>query len=107
MPAYEPGTQLRIVLDWDEAKDPKPAFIAKALSRRESMALLSRLESMGGTFAEQNAAIDNIIAEHLLEWENIDVPFTLDAVNDVLGNSDAWRLAFQIAKQIGVYEKKA
>ena len=107
MPAFEPGGKLRIVLDSDVEKNPKPTFIVKALSRRESMKLLSRLENMPGTLAEQSAELDAMFAEYLLDWENMGVPFSLDALGDILGNQETWRLVYQIARQVGDYEKKA
>jgi hypothetical protein len=107
MPAYEPGGKIRIILDGDESKDTKPTFICKALSRRESIALMERLQGLSGSMLEQFRELDKVFSETLLGWENMPVPFSHDALADVLGTMETWRLAWAIARQQGDYEKKA
>lgn len=108
MPVYEPGGTIAIVLDCDADKPHPPTFIVDALSARDSLALRSQLEELSASSGVFE--LDGLLAilrRHVKGWRNLQVSYDADKLEDVLGISDIWRLAWSIARQIGTAEKKS
>ena len=97
--ALEPGILHRLVLDCDTDKNPTPAFHLRARSLREQMQLGDALDSLQGSDNSRDlyTHAHGVLAKLIVGWENIardgaDIPFSSDALWDVLTVPETWEL---------------
>lgn len=95
--AIDPNERLAVVLDCDKNKSPRPTFYFKYLTTREWRQLSDLSKQYYESETVMNAAdfLMKRVSFGLLGWENItdrngnEIPFSLDALEDVIGPRDA------------------
>lgn len=74
-----------MVLACDVDKTPQPRIFAKAPTINQQRKLIGLMDQLqNGNLQSQFEAIIDAAATCLTGWENIDIPFSRDAIGDVL-----------------------
>lgn len=74
-----------LACDVDKPADVQPRIFAKSLTLNEQRKIISLLDSMSaGGMTEKFDAMLDAAALCLTGWENIPIPFSRDAIGDVL-----------------------
>lgn len=100
--ALEPGGRFPVVLDWDLDKpvDKRPTIYTVALSMRKQEWLGELLDNLPQeTTREFFNAIENGLAEVIVDWANFNdpktgepIPYRREAIRDVFTHGEAWEL---------------
>jgi hypothetical protein len=108
MPKYKPGGTLPIVFDCDADQEAPLTFIVRVLSVAECVDLGERLDAiLNQTSGDWLRALCDVIEPFVVGWENGPEEYSWGGLLRQLDQSDLWRLAWSIKRQIGHKEKKA
>lgn len=86
--------------DADKPEDVRPVFLFHYLTRRERRAVFAALDEIRNPDSDVEALLDKALRIGLVGWRNMrgrdgaEIPFSPDAVDDVLTAAEKFELAF-------------
>lgn len=98
MIALDPNETCELTLALDTVKVVKPTFILRYPTCRETFAYAAKLKLAQEEADDEKAFafLCEAFSLVVVGWKNVDKPFSLDAIADILTPTEAWELALRI-----------
>lgn len=107
----DPNSTFSVSLKGDDGKNPLPTFTVRCQSMRGQMRIcevIDKLVDENMTTAELFTQTIAMLGEVVVGWQNMPIPFSTDALADLLNYNEARELLRSVLyhSQLGADEKK-